>query len=119
MATTRQTAVNSEDPVVSLFWERFDYLEENEDPSALSGHINHHRRHEEGLIAVRLNEMEARCADKRLALPTHAELIRALKTSKNRRFVEVCAVNSRNDGVGAVRCWVFKDSSRTAGERKS
>jgi hypothetical protein len=35
-----------------------------------------------GIIAVRLNEMEARCAEKRLELPTHAELIRALKTSK-------------------------------------
>ncbi|WP_374414228.1 toprim domain-containing protein [Novosphingobium colocasiae] len=119
MATTRQTAVNSEDPFVSLFWERFDYLEENEDTAAPSGHINHHRRHEDGLIAVRLNEMEARCADKRLALPTHAELTRALKTSKNRRFIEVCAVNSRNDNVGTVRCWVFKDSSRAVVDRKS
>jgi hypothetical protein len=81
MATERQLAVNSEDPIVTLFWERFDYLEENEDPAAPSGHINHHRRHAEGIIAVRLNEMEARCAEKRL-LPTHAELIRALKTSK-------------------------------------
>jgi hypothetical protein len=99
MATERQLAVNSEDPIVTLFWERFDYLEENEDPAAPSGHINHHRRHAEGIIAVRLNEMEARCAEKRLELPTHAELIRALKTSKNRRFVEQTAVNSRNEGV--------------------
>lgn len=112
MATERQLAVNSEDPIVSLFWERFDYLEENEDPAALSGHINHHRRHAEGMIAVRLNEMEARCAEKRLALPTHAELIRALKTSKSRRFIEQTAVNSRNDGVPPVRCWVFHDRSR-------
>ncbi|MBO9725185.1 MAG: toprim domain-containing protein [Novosphingobium sp.] len=112
MATERQLAVNSEDPIVSLFWERFDYLEENEDPAALTGHINHHRRHAEGMIAVRLNEMEARCAEKRLALPTHAELIRALKTSKSRRFIEQTAVNSRNDGVPPVRCWVFHDRSR-------
>lgn len=112
MATERQLAVNSEDPIVTLFWERFDYLEENEDPAAPSGHINHHRRHAEGIIAVRLNEMEARCAEKRLELPTHAELIRALKTSKNRRFVEQTAVNSRNEGVPPVRCWVFHDRSR-------
>ena len=64
------------------------------------------------MIAVRLNEMEARCAEKRLALPTHAELIRALKTSKSRRFIEQTAVNSRNDGVPPVRCWVFQDRSR-------
>ncbi|WP_379489027.1 bifunctional DNA primase/helicase [Novosphingobium soli] len=112
MATDRQLAVNSEDPVVSLFWERFDYLEENEDPAALSGHINHHRKYQEGMIAIRLNEMESRCADKRLELPSHAELIRALKTSKARRFIEQAMVNSRNDNVGGVRCWIFHDPSR-------
>ncbi|QSR17459.1 toprim domain-containing protein [Novosphingobium sp. KA1] len=112
MATDRQLAVNSEDPVVSLFWERFDYLEENEDPATTSGHINHHRKHEEGMIAIRLNEMESRCADKRLELPTHAELIRALKTSKARRFIEQGMVNSRNEGVSGVRCWIFHDPSR-------
>jgi hypothetical protein len=69
MATERQLAVNSEDPIVTLFWERFDYLEENEDPAAPSGHINHHRRHAEGIIAVRLNEMEARCAKAPLSCP--------------------------------------------------
>jgi hypothetical protein len=69
MATERQLAVNSEDPIVTLFWERFDYLEENEDPTAPSGHINHHRRHAEGIIAVRLNEMEARCAKSAWSCP--------------------------------------------------
>ncbi|ATI82886.1 toprim domain-containing protein [Sphingobium yanoikuyae] len=114
MAADRQLAVNSEDPIVTLFWTRFDYLEENEAPSALAGHINHHRRWEDGMIAVRLNEMEARCAEKRLELPSHAELIRALKTSKQRRFVEQSAIiNSRNEGTGSVRCWIFHDASRS------
>lgn len=112
MASERQLAVNSEDPHVSLFWERFDYLEENEDPGANTGHINHHRKFEDGMIAIRLNEMESRCADKRLELPSHAELIRALKTSKARRFIEQAMVNSRNDSVGGVRCWIFHDPSR-------
>ncbi|WP_030540308.1 hypothetical protein [Sphingobium sp. DC-2] len=117
MATDRQLAVNSEDPIVSLFWERFDYLEENEDPKALTGHINHHRRWEEGLIAVRLNEMETRCAEKRLQLPSHTEMIRALKTSKARRFIEQAAtVNSRND-IGSVRCWIFHDPSRAVAKK--
>ena len=113
MASDRQLAVNSEDPVVTLFWTRFDYLEEIENPSANSGHINHSRKWEDGTIAVRLNEMEARCAEKRLELPSHAELIRALKTSKQRRFIEQSAIiNSRNEGAGTVRCWVFHDPSR-------
>ena len=108
MAKERQVAVNSEDPIVQLFWERFDYFEENEDPAAAAGHINHHRKHAEGMIAVRLNEMEMRCGEKRLELPSHSELARALKTSKARRFVEqAAAINSRNDGVGTVRCWIF------------
>ncbi|MCB2048547.1 MAG: toprim domain-containing protein [Novosphingobium sp.] len=117
MASERQVAVNSEDPNVNLFWERFDYLEENEDPAALTGRINHHRRADEGLIAVRLNEMEARCAERRLSLPTHPELIRALKTSKARRFIEQATVNSRNDGVPPVRCWVFHDQARAAASK--
>lgn len=112
MAKERQQAVNSEDPIVAMFWERFDYFEENELSSQVENRINHHRRAAEGMIAVRLNEMEARCAERRLSLPTHAELIRALKTSKARRFVEVTTVNSRNENVGAVRCWVFHDQSR-------
>ncbi|WP_367349697.1 toprim domain-containing protein [Sphingobium yanoikuyae] len=116
MASDRQLAVNSEDPIVSLFWERFDYLEENEAKGSTSGKINHHRKRDEGLIAVRLNEMEARCAEKRLQLPTHSELIRALKTSKSRRFIEQAMVNSINDNVGSVRCWVFHDPSRATGK---
>lgn len=114
MARERQLAVNSEDPTVSIFWERFDYFEENEPASQVGNRINHHRRAAEGMIAVRLNEMEARCADKRLDLPSHSELIRALKLSKARRFVEVTTVNSRNENVGAVRCWVFHDPARKA-----
>ncbi|WP_416462742.1 toprim domain-containing protein [Sphingomonas sp. VDB2] len=113
MAADRQLAVNSEDPIVTLFWTRFDYLEEGIMPDATSGQINHSRNWKDGMIAVRLNEMEARCAEKRLELPSHSELIRALKTSKQRRFVEQSAiVNSRNDGTGSVRCWVFHDPSR-------
>jgi hypothetical protein len=101
MASDRQLAVNSEDPVVSLFWERFDYLEENEDPKAIAGHIH---------------QMEARCAEKRLQLPTHSEMIRALKTSKARRFIEQATVNSRND-IGSVRCWIFHDPSRAVAKK--
>ncbi|MBB6191486.1 hypothetical protein FHS51_001713 [Sphingobium wenxiniae] len=112
MAKERQQAVNSEDPIVALFWERFDYFEENELSTQTDNRINHHRRAADGMIAVRLNEMEARCAERRLSLPTHAELIRALKTSKARRFIEVTTVNSRNENAPAVRCWVFHDSSR-------
>nr|WP_179220705.1 toprim domain-containing protein [Sphingomonas laterariae] len=107
MAKDRQIAVNSEDPIVSLFWERFDYFEENEKATDTSGRLNHHRKAAEGMIAVRLNEMEARCAERRLELPSHTELIRALKTSRGRRFIEITTVNSRNEGAGAVRCWVF------------
>lgn len=53
MAADRQLAVNSEDPIVTLFWTRFDYLEEGILPDATSGQINHSRNWKDGIIAVR------------------------------------------------------------------
>lgn len=117
MATERQLAVNSEDPIVALFWERYDYFEENETTGQTEFRINHHRRAADGMIAVRLNEMEAKCAERRLSLPSHSELIRALKTSKRRRFIETTTVNSRNNNSGPVRCWVFQDTTRSPATR--
>lgn len=103
MACQRQLAVSAEHPDVALFWERYDFLEELE--GADSSHpINHHR--DPGLIAVRLGEFEQRCADRRLTIPAHTDLLRHLKTSKSRPFVGVGSVNSRTGK--SVHCWIFR-----------
>ena len=107
MATQRQLAVNAEHPDVAMFWERFDFLQEGE-ADDITHPINHSRDH--NLIAVSLGEFEQRCADRRLQIPTHAELLRNLKTSKARRYIGTRTVNSRSGGgrTASKHCWVFE-----------
>jgi hypothetical protein len=111
MATQRQLVVESEHPDVAVFWERFDFLEERE-AEATEHPINKHR--DAKLIAISLGEFEARCADLRLSIPAHADLIKNLKTSKSRRFVSAGTVNTRSGKC--MHCWVFE---RSAAERSA
>lgn len=104
LAKERQVAVNAEHPVVTRFWELFDYLEENE-TTATELRLNHSRDGE--LIAIRLNEFMQRCADRRLEVPKHADLVRELKSSKSRRYLEQRPVNSVTD-TGTKHCWIFE-----------
>lgn len=102
MAVDRHKAVATEHPDVETFWDRYHWLLENQDP----GHpINHSR--DAGLIAIRLNEFEQRCADRRLSLPPIATLRKLLKQSKRYPFVDAKAVNSTSSVAGTVHCWVF------------
>jgi hypothetical protein len=109
MAVQRQRAVENEHPDVATFWERFDYLQEIEAP-ATEHPINHSR--DPKLIAVSLSEFEQRCGERRLEIPSHADLVRNLKTSKHRRFAGTRTVNSiagANRGTTISKhCWVFE-----------
>jgi hypothetical protein len=103
MTVERQLAINSDHPVVELFWDRFDWIEANQGDNP-SHPIDHHRQPD--LIAISLPEFEERCASRRLEIPSHAELKKHLKTSKSRRFVEAKNVNSVTGKI--LHCWVFQ-----------
>jgi len=103
MSAERQLHVENEHPDVALFWERYDYLAEREEATSQNP-INHHRNSD--MIAISLGEFESRCADLRLSIPSHADLIKNLRSSKSRKFVGTMNVNSRIDKI--KHCWVFE-----------
>lgn len=107
MAIERQTAINADHPYVQAFWELFEHVDglggrmHDHDDS-----INHSR--DDALIAVNLVEFEERVAKRSLRLPTDlTEMKKHLRTSRQRRFVDVKTVNSRITG-SSKKCWVFQ-----------
>lgn len=112
MTPERQIAVSSENPLLVKFWEYFDYLESRETEATVH-HINSHRKHET-LIAVNMPHFESRCRSNGLAMLDADKLVRVIKSSKRRKFLEQKAVNPR-DGGKSIHCWVFQ---RAADELK-
>lgn len=110
MLLERQAAIQSDHPVVELFWERFDYIQATEAPGAGTP-IDHSRN--PAVIAVNLTQFEQACGDRRLQLPPMVELKRHLKTSKTRKFAGIRTVNSRADK--SIHCWCFDNPNTKVG----
>lgn len=114
MAISRQQAINADHPMVQEFWEAFDYLDGDVEPL-----LNHSR--DNNLIAVNLNQFMQMAQEKKQQFPLISDLKRVLKTSRNRKFVEVKTVNSairdrynkmklqtEPEKPIAIKCWVFQ-----------
>ena len=105
MLEQRQKAVETDNPHVEWFWERFEHFRqlETKDTDRPTDHSRTTEVH-----AISLVQFEQRCGELRLSLPcTSNELKRALKTSKRRKYVEVKPVNSVTGKT--VSCWVFRN----------
>lgn len=112
MAVARQQAINADHPFVQRFWELYDSFEPERrtngfgDPEHTPEPLNHSR--DPGFIAVSLVEFEERIAKRGLRLPADmTEMKRHLRTSRQRRFIDVKTVNSRITD-GSKKCWVFQ-----------
>ena len=122
MARERQQSINADHPLVTEFWEAFDYLDSMR-PNTVSGFpdlrplLNHSRQSD--VIAVNLNEFVEKASAHRQQIPVLSELKKVLRTSKSRRFVDVKPVNSaiktRNEAghetPQTVYCWLFEGSA--------
>ena len=110
MALERQQAINADHPVVTSFWELFEFL--NGPLDEPGGTLNHSRK--TAFVALHLNEVIEMAMNKRQQVPPIHELKRLLKTSKSPKFLESNkAINSARstDISGAsktVRCWLFQ-----------
>jgi hypothetical protein len=103
MCVERHSAVSSDHPIVSQFWENFDFLELK---MVEAGHtLNWHRK--ANTIAVNLTQFEQKSADYKISLPTRdiVELKKLLPGSKSRKFITQGTVNC-SDGK-ARHCWSF------------
>ncbi|MEM9966061.1 MAG: hypothetical protein AAGC58_12015 [Asticcacaulis sp.] len=106
MALTRDASIQSDHPVVSKFWEIFDYID------AGIG-LNHARTPDK--VAVNLLQFEQEARKANLTAPSTDELKKHLKSSRSRPFIDIRPVNSRLTEK-AVHCWVF--ASEPASNRK-
>lgn len=112
MAEERQQAINADHPRVQEFWEIFDYIE-----SKSAGDVLNHSR-DDALIAINLNDFVLKAESARQQIPEMSEIKKLLRTSRNRKFVDVKTVNSIITN-GSSKCWVFqkeKAGSRSAAD---
>lgn len=106
MALARQTAINDDHPIVSEFWEAYDYLNSLGKDRTKLNHMNP----DLGIIAVNLKHIEAVAGEEHVRLPDTTSIKRHLATSKRRKFLEANrAVRSRLHGDNrTTRCWIFE-----------
>lgn len=123
LAMEREQALAKDHPMVEQFWEAYDYLNgtgADGDDEACEARLNHSRKPEE-TIAINLNHFVQLASDMRQQIPNINELKRVLKTSRQRKFIEIVAVNSAINGrynamrdphqgprPSTIKCWVFK-----------
>ncbi|MCY1527807.1 hypothetical protein D9M68_628900 [compost metagenome] len=123
MAVERQQAIGADHPLVQEFWELYDHIESADEDHA----VLNHARGDGGTIAISLRHFEQVANDRRLNLPLLTDLKRVLRTSRQRKFVELRVVNSAINArynaeyphqpkrPTAVKCWVFEDRSGNKG----
>ena len=106
MAMERQSALNADHPMVTEFWEAFDYIEGTGDVTKPK--LNHYGP-EAKQIAVNLKEFERWCGEFKLRAPDMRTLKHLLRTSKTRKFIESNrSVRSKiTEPEKTVKCWVF------------
>lgn len=113
MCLLQHGALGADHPAVVQFWENFDFLNHKLTEGKLESEaygLNHHRKHDQGLIAVSMPEIEQMFGQFRIQIPTGTmlELKKLLKTSKTRKFNGDGQVNCR-DGKNR-HCWLFIDT---------
>lgn len=125
LAKEREQDLQKDHPIVEAFWEAFEYLDgtgEDADGNQEGESRLNHSRHA-GYVAVNLNHFMQVAAERRQQVPLLPDLKRLLKTSRNPKFVDICAVNSAlSDSFNkratiegraerrpsTVKCWLFK-----------
>ncbi|SIQ11348.1 toprim domain-containing protein [Marinobacterium stanieri] len=106
MAKERQAALNADHPMVTEFWEAFDYIEGTGD--SITSKLNHFGTGS-NQIAVNLKQFERWCGEFKLRTPEMRTLKQLLRTSKSRKFLDSNrSVSSKIlEGGKTVKCWVF------------
>ncbi|HCV76073.1 MAG TPA: bifunctional DNA primase/helicase, partial [Pseudomonas sp.] len=115
----RQAAISADNPVVTEFWQVYDYLESmSSDPV-----VNH--SDDDRAIAINLNEFIERAAEHRQRLADLSTLRELLKDSRQFRYLDNKVVTSRirknqrranplDTRPDKVRCWVFANPAGPA-----
>lgn len=103
MAIERQSSISSDHPVVTEFWEVYEYLEGLDADGPV---VNHSKK--ENTIAINLNDFVKCAADHRQKVADISELRERLKDSRSRKLIDT---NKATDS--AVRAHQAKHSSAT------
>jgi len=118
MCVQRHGVLDADHPIVALFWENFDFLDQKilegwtskfSDDRAFG--LNFHRKPNQ-MVAVHLPTFEAKSAFYRIALPAPlTELKKLLVHSKSRKFIKAGPTNcidSRPGDEKTRHCWLFQ-----------
>tara|TARA_R100000306_G_scaffold60083_1_gene59740 strand:- start:15547 stop:18246 length:2700 start_codon:yes stop_codon:yes gene_type:complete len=109
MAVQRQQAINADHPLVSEFWDMYEYLNGDDNKPRLN-----HSRKPDTEIAININHFVTVAADHKQQIPPIRDIKNLLKTSRRYRYDGQRVVNSlihaqtpNYSGSGSERCWVF------------
>ena len=107
LAIERQQAIITDHPVVQLFWDTYEYLNNDHDRQVL----NHSRSPD--FIAININHFVEVATQAKQQIPLITDLKTYLKGSKARPFAGIKAVNSaiattEFHAPKTVKCWTFE-----------
>jgi len=108
MALERQKSISADHPIVSEFWEVYEYLEGLHEQNV----VNHSR--DPNTIAINLNEFAAKAAHHSQKIAELNTLRTLLRNSVRHKFIDAnVAVNSiirsgRAEGSTIIKCWTFR-----------
>ncbi|CAL4868236.1 hypothetical protein MMA231_02511 [Asticcacaulis sp. MM231] len=117
IAKTRDQLIQGDHPVVSQFWESYEWFalsDKTLDPSGNPNQLNHSKNPD--TIAINLLQFEARCRREGNACPPLDDLRKHLRSSKSRPFVDDKTVDSITGKK--VHCWVFQTAEAAKAAKK-
>ena len=110
MAVERQQALSADHPLVSEFWDMYEYLNGSDEQRP---RLNHSRK-PEAEVAINLNHFVTVAAEHKQQVPAIRDIKNLLKTSRRYKYDGQRVVNSiihartpNYVGSGSERCWVF------------
>ncbi|UDQ97967.1 toprim domain-containing protein [Lentisphaerota bacterium WC36G] len=106
-AVSRQQRLGADHPTVQIFWEKYDFLNEQYDRvnKTTKIYLNHSNKKDE--IAINIQHFIKVCNEEHTErLPTEAELKKLLPQSRRYRFISKKTVRSQIL-CKPVYCWVF------------
>ncbi|MCP8687727.1 toprim domain-containing protein [Marinobacterium sedimentorum] len=104
MAKARQAALNSDHPMISEFWDAFDYIE----GAGADLRLNHYGP-DARQIAVNLKEFERWCGEYKLRPLDMRQIKQLLRSSKARKFIDANRSVHSKITAKTAKCWIFEN----------
>ncbi len=109
-AQAREDRLAADHPLVELFWEQFEYINEFDSKKGRVDCLNHAT--DEAIIAVNLNQFREYAQNSGQALIDMAQLKKLLPHSRRYKFKEANKTVNSKHNTGSIKCWIFEKGGK-------